>query len=140
MPLWTKEYSKIFCTTSFKILFNYTFNQKSEHLSTFFSPNSYVKIQQVSLFIWTPFHRSSSDKTLWYRNYKQIMTVSVLPNTHIIIKYNEIHNLILTNKDISIGITWEFLQCSDLNIILIILMFRVVSNLCATLYTTKLNE
>ena len=68
------------------------------------------------------------------------MTVSVLPNTHVILKYNEIHNLILTNKDISIGITWEFLQCSDLNIILIILMFRVVSNLCATLYTTKLNE
>ena len=32
------------------------------------------------------------------------MTVNVLPNTQVILKYNKIYNLILINKDISISI------------------------------------
>ena len=47
------------------------------------------------------------------------MRVNELPNTHIILKYNKIRNLIIINEDISIGITWEFLHCSYLIIILI---------------------
>jgi len=66
------------------------------------------------------------------------MTVIVLPNTHVILKYNEIHNLVLINKETSNGITWEFLHCSDLNIILITLVVWGVSNLCV-LHCTQQN-
>jgi hypothetical protein len=58
------------------------------------------------------------------------MGVNVLPNTHVILKYNEIHNLVLINKDISIGITWDFLHCSDVIIILITVVVMGVSYLC----------
>jgi hypothetical protein len=65
------------------------------------------------------------------------MRVNVLPNTHVILKYNGIQNLVLINKDISIGITWEFLHCSDLIIILITLVVMDLSYLCVLHYTQQ---
>jgi hypothetical protein len=60
----------------------------------------------------------------------------VLP-THVILKYNKIRNLILINEDISIGITWLFLHCSYLIIILITLVVLGVRYLCVLHFTQQ---
>ena len=66
------------------------------------------------------------------------MRVNVLPNTHVILKYNKIRNLIIINEDISIiNITWEFLHCSYLIIILITFVVLGVRYMCVLNYTQQ---
>ena len=65
------------------------------------------------------------------------MRVNELPNTHIILKYNKIRNLILINEDICINITWDFLHCSYLIIILITFVVLGVRYLCVLNYTQQ---
>ena len=56
------------------------------------------------------------DKALGYRNCQQMMRVNVLHNTHVKLKYNKIHNLVLLNKVIYIIIIWPVITVTIWNV------------------------